>query len=126
MLQIAKNLRLIREDVLEISRNTFAEYLNIPGVTHHTLQNFEAERTTPKESIVNAIAMRVGIDPNDLKNKRLTKKDIPVIVIEKTTTQASSEPIDKVLEEKNQLIQSLQKQIEQQQKVIEILTKQDA
>jgi hypothetical protein len=115
VLHIAQNLRLIRETVLEISRNEFANYLSIPGVTHHILQNFEGGRTVPKESVILAIAQKVGVDPNDLKNKKLTKKDIPVIVIEKNEQDSS------VIEALKTTIETQQVQINQQQQVITVL-----
>jgi transcriptional regulator with XRE-family HTH domain len=119
MNNLSHNLLLIRKEVLGISRKDFAEFIGV--FSEYSLQNYESGEINPKPGYIKEIARKVGISESDLVNKKLTKKDIPVIVINQP--QASTEPIDKLLEEKNQLIQSLQKQIEQQQKVIEILSK---
>lgn len=122
MLQLPQNLRLIREEVLEISRTQFAEYLNIDGLTANILQNIESERTTPKAPLIRELAKRIGISENDLKNKKLSKKDVPVIVIEKTAPQAPT--VTPVVELLQQQIEQQKTQIDQQQKVIEILMQQ--
>lgn len=123
MLQIAENLRMIREDALEVSRTQFVEYLNIDGLTFNILQNIETGRTVPKTHLVRQLAQKIGISENDLKNKKLSKKDVPVIVIEKTTPPQASTvpPIVDVLQKQ---LEQQQKQIDQQQKVIEHLMQQ--
>lgn len=119
MLQLPQNLRLIREEVLEISRTQFAEYLNIDGLTANILQNIESERTIPKAPLIRELAKRIGMPENDLKNKKLSKKDVPVIVIEKTASTVP--PVVEILQ---QQIEQQKTQIDQQQKVIEVLLQQ--
>jgi hypothetical protein len=89
------------------------------------LQNFETGRTVPKNVIIKALAEKIGINPNDLLNKKLTKKEVPVIVIEKT--QASGEDVTflrKQVEQLQQQNSQLQQQlIEQQQQLIKLLQK---
>lgn len=124
MLQIAENLRMIREDALEVSRTQFVEYLNIDGLTFNILQNIETGRTIPKTHLVRQLAQKIGISENDLKNKKLSKKDVPVIVIEKTTPPQASTVTPAIVDVLQKQIEQQQNQIDQQQKVIEMLMQQ--
>ena len=116
MKYIAQNLRLIREDVIGASREEFADFI---GTSASILANYESGRTKPKPMFVQEVAKKCEIDADALANKRLTKTDIPVIVIK--STEPSSE-VQQVMEEQKKLIENLQRQVEQQQKVIEVLT----
>ena len=116
MKYVADNIRLIREVVLGVSRKEFAEYIGI--ISEHQVANYEDGRSIPKTPVIMAISTRCSISPEDLTNKKLTKKDIPVIVIEKNEQDSS-----RLLEVLQSTIETQQKQISQQQQVIDVLLK---
>jgi transcriptional regulator with XRE-family HTH domain len=113
MKNLPHNLLTIRKDVLGISRKEFADFIG--AFSEYSLQNYEDGKIIPKPGYIKQIAQKVGISETDLLNKKLTKNDIPVIVV--TQPQAENPDLMKVIE-------VLTKQLEHQQVVIEYLTAQ--
>jgi transcriptional regulator with XRE-family HTH domain len=111
---LKENLYLIRKEVLGISAEKFAKFLEIPS--RDIYNNYEMGRTDPSEATIRTIAQRIGINRNDLINKKLKKTDVPVIVVKEQQPQASPEII--------KTLELLQKQLEQAQAVNEYLMKQ--
>lgn len=129
MLHIANNIKTIRQ-LLNLTQAEFAKKFSVKnkkgGYSADKIYTYEQGLAEPSELLIREIADYLGIDPNALKNKALTKKDIQLKEIdnllhddsgehldERNNSSAQSKPITEadMLREKDERIKELKEQL---------------